>query len=221
VVPALRRAGRLGAVVLHGSLVGILGPLGLGHSLIVLVWNAAIAAEVWVALGPETPNSVEQPNAKPIAAFARLIFWGAAVLPLGERIGVFDAWPSHALYASHVGRVSVFLHESELGAYPLEVRRHLRPDGAGDGPWHRIDLTGWSRAVRGTPVYPQNRACLGLAEALAARYGVRTLVRVVVYEPADRWTGRRRSQAAIGREAIRRLGDRYFINAHPASGLDP
>jgi hypothetical protein len=138
------------------------------------------------------------------------------LLPLGERWGWFDAWPSHALYASHVGRVTVWLHESELSGYPESVRRHVAA-GAGQGPWRRLDLTGWSREVRGTPVYPQDRAGVGLAEGLAARYGARGrgLVRVVVSGPADRWTGARRSVEAVGLVAIHRLGDRYLVNAHP------
>ncbi len=51
--PGSRRLGRLGALGLHVLLLGILGPFGLGHSPIVLVWNAAMAAEVWIAFGPD------------------------------------------------------------------------------------------------------------------------------------------------------------------------
>ena len=43
---------------------------------------------------------------------------------------------SHALYASHVERTEVFLHEDELGAYPAGVARHAR--GSGPGPWRRL-----------------------------------------------------------------------------------
>ena len=60
------------------------------------------------------------------------------------------------------------LHESNLDRYPASVRRHLGP--ADDGPWRRLDLTGWSRAERGTPVYPEIRAGLGLADGLAAKF---------------------------------------------------
>src|SRR5436305_1432729 len=83
--------------------------------------------------------------------------------------------PPRALYASHVERTEVFLHADELDAYPFEIRRHAR--ATGPGPWRRLDLTGWSRAVRGVPVYPQARVGNGLAEALAARYGDHRLIR--------------------------------------------
>ena len=210
--PKSRRLGRWGAVVLHAGLIGILSPFGLHHSTIVLVWNAAVLAEVWTAFGPDLAQESGASVSWRSVPF-RLVFWAGVLLPLGERWGVFDVWPSHALYASHVERVVVSLHESELSEWPPEIRRHV-VEGQG-GPWRTLDLTGWSREVRGTPVYPQNRAGLGLAEALAARYGGR-FVRVVAYGPADRWTGHRRRVEAISLGAIRALGDASLLNAHPA-----
>lgn len=210
--PRARRVGRVGAVLLHATLVVILGPIGLGHSLIVLTWNAAMAAEVWVAFGPELAAGWSPGRGTWAGLPVKAVFLAGVLLPLGERWGVFDAWPSHALYASHVGRVDVYLHAEELERWPPPVRAYVR---AGQGTWRRLDLTAWSRDVRGTPLYPQERAWLGLAEGLAARYGGR-LVRVVMFGPADRWRGRRRREEAIGLTAIRALGDRFLLNAHPA-----
>ena len=212
--PRSRRLGLLGASALHVALIAILGPLGLRHSTILLVWNAAMLAEVWLAFGPVHGEPDPSPYPFPwLGRLARGLFWVAVVLPISERWGWLDAWPSHALYASHGERTEVWLHESELSAYPPEVRRHVRR--VGDGPWHRLDLTGWSREVRGVPVYPQGRACNGLAEALAARYGEHRLIRVVQWSRTDPWTGQRRRVECQGREAIQRQGDRYRLNAHP------
>src|SRR5262249_17265587 len=149
------------------------------HSAIVLVWNGVTAVQVWVAFGPGvgSDSTALRPERGTIAGWlVRGVVFAGIVLPLGERAGYWDAWPAHALYASHVERTDVFLHEDGLEAYPPEVRRHAHSSGA--GPWRRLDLTAWSRAVRGVPVYPSGRACNGLAEALAARYGDRGLVRV-------------------------------------------
>jgi hypothetical protein len=189
------------------------------QSTIVLIWNAAMAAEVWIAFSPSLGSGpraagAEPPPRRAVTWLVHATFAVGMLAPLLERFGYCDAWPAHALYASHVERTEVFLHEDELEAYPIEVRQNTWPSGR--GPWLRLDLTGWSRAVRGVPVYPESRACNGLAEALAARYGERRSVRVVQWGPADWWTARRTQHAAIGLEEIRDQGKRYLVNAHPA-----
>ena len=189
--------------------------------MIVLVWNVAMLVEAWIAFGGDRKTNRDLANLEPgsrwtgvLAYGIKGLFWACVLLPIGERWSVFDAWPSHALYASHVGRVEIFVHESERESYPESVRRRLTL--IEDGPWHRLDQNGWSRDLRGTPVYPGIRGSLGLAEALAARYGVRGLVRVAEHGPAHPWTGQRTSRERIGLQAIRREGDRFFVNAHPA-----
>jgi hypothetical protein len=214
-VPGTWRLGRAGALVLHGSLLAILGPAGMGHSPIVLVWNIAMLLEVWIAFGVRrqlAPGDLPQPSSAQ-GWLARGAFLCGVLLPLGERWGYCDAWPAHALYASHVERTEVYLHEDDLDAYPREVLRHLGPPGAGS--WRRLDLTSWSRAERGVPVYPQARACNGLAEALALQYGDQRLIRVVQWGRADRWSGRRSQTQLLGLDEIRRWANQYCLNAHP------
>ena len=245
-----RRVALVGAIGLHAALLAILGPWGLGHSPIVLVWNAALIVEVLILFGaeetrdsPVDPRSIGGPSGwawVPLAACPPVLREGrdtggqaasgtrgeapssivsatfvlAAILPFGERWGWFDTWPSFALYASHVERVEVSVPEGQLDALPGPIRRFAR----GEGPWRRIDLTAWSRSGRGVPAYPQGRAVLGVAEGLVARYPGARAVRVDLGGRADRWTGRREWAVAVGAEAIRRLGDRYRLNAHPAPG---
>lgn len=215
---ATRQVGRVGALVLHGTLLLILGPLGLGHSTLVLLWNLAVASQVWCGFRPAMDRV--EPASSWLRKPALAVFWVGVILPLGERSGWFDAWPSHALYASHVERTDLLLSETALERFPDVVRRHARElgedDSADPGRWWRVNLTDMSRDLRGTPVYPGNRACLGLAEGLVARYGGREPVRVVMFGPADRWTGQRQRTEAQGLDAIRRLGHGHWLNAHPA-----
>jgi hypothetical protein len=215
-----QRLGMLGAIVIHTVLILILGPWGLRQSTIVLVWNGAMLVEILLLFGPDLANETFLTGGEPrLVPLTRLLFWVGVVLPLGERWGILDAWPAHALYASHVERTSVLVHEDDLAALDPKLRPYVYT--AGVGPWHRIDLNGWSLAARGVPVYPSGRARNGLAEGLAARYGGRLLFRLVQYGPADRWTGRRTSVECLGLEAIRRQGDRYRLNAHPAGASRP
>src|SRR5262249_18233033 len=57
-IPATRGAGRIAAALVHGALIAILGPWGMRHSAIVLVWNAVTAVQVWVAFGPGVGSDI-------------------------------------------------------------------------------------------------------------------------------------------------------------------
>jgi len=206
-----RRFALVAAVGLHATLILILGPWGLDQSTIVVVWNAALIAEVLLLFGSAAAPSAE-PESR-LAPWTTAAFALAAIVPTGERLGLCDAWPAFAYYASHVERLEVEVQAADVEELPDAIRRAT----VGDGPWRRIDLTAWSRSVRGVPVYPQARACLGLAEALAARYRGARALRVTLRGGADRWTADRgTTTAALGLRAIRALGDRHRLNAHPA-----
>ncbi len=208
--PRSRRAGRIGALMLHGGVLTILGPWGLGHSTILLVWNVAMLCEVWAAFGPRLESSLVATGRGWMGLFGRGLFWAGALLPLGERVGVFDPWPSHALYASHVGRVTVLLE----GEFPDDISRHCHPiESPSEEGWRRLDVTAWSRFARGTPPYAGRRASLGLAEGLAVRYGGVGRVRVIVFGPAHPLTGARTREEATGLGPIRALGDRFLLNS--------
>ena len=198
---------------MHGALIGILGPWGLDHSGGVVGWNASLIVEVLILFGRfHGPLFDRRPTWR--EAPVVVLFVLAALLPLLERRGGWDSWPSFALYASHAERVYVEVLDSDAAAYPEAIRRHLEPPRPGD-PWRRLDLTAWSRDERGTPPYPQSRAAVGVAEALADRPGATYPVRVIAWGRADRFSGRRTRAVAVGREAIRRLADGSAINAPP------
>jgi hypothetical protein len=198
-----RWAALAGAVAMHAALLVLLGPLGLGHSAIVLVWNAALAVEDLILFAPSAFAAELGPaRISGLGRLTRLAFVLSAVLPFAERAGWIDSWPGFALYASHNERTEVFV-------------RPDRPAGNQGEGWLRVDLSSWSRSERGVPIYPQGRACNGVAEALAGRYRGTASVRVIQWSRADRFTGARRRVEARGLEEIRRLGDRYLLNAHP------
>lgn len=215
--PTSRRLALPGVVVLHLLLIGILGPWwGLGHSTIVLLWNAGLIVENVVLFGSGPPrwSSLWKPGRRWATAPVVALFGAAVTLPLGERWEVWDTWPSFALYASHAERTFIEIHKDDVAFYPPSIRDQIAPGS--DSPWRRIDLTGWSRDERGTPPYPQGRAANGVAEALSRWNGRPHLVRVQQWSRADRFRGQRTRLEAIGSEAIFRLGERYRLNAHPA-----
>jgi hypothetical protein len=214
-----QRVALIGAIGLHSALLFLLGPWNLGHSPNVLVWNGSMIVEDLLLFWCPTIR-VEGEAAMPrLGLLARLLASFYFVFPLGERFGLSDSWPSHALYASHCERTEVYLHEDDLERFPEAIRRRVA--GTGEGPWRRLDLTGWSRDVRGTPIYPQGRVGNGMAESLADGPGGPNPVRVIQWGRADAWDGRRDRVECLGLRAIRRRGDRYAINAHPSTSSRP
>ncbi len=214
--PRSRPYGLAGLAALHASLLAILGPWGLGHSPNVLIWNGAMMLEGWFLFGARPVPAPEAPVPPPTLAerATTLVFLAALAWPLGERFGLCDPWPAHALYASHCERADVFLHEDDLGSFGPSIERHAGPPGP--TPWRRLDLTAWSRMERGTPIYPGARVAAGIAAALAARSGPSQPVRLVILGRADPFRGLRTREELVGLRAIRAQLDQFRINARAA-----
>jgi len=215
-IPRTRLVGLAGSVVQHLATIAILGPWAMGHSTIVLVWNGAILVENLVLFGP--PRTAWTPRGGSAMAAVLVV----VALVAGERWGWVDSWPGHALYASHAERSAIFWPSSESDALPPSIRRRLGPTD--DEGRRRLDLTGWSRAERGVPVYPQNRVACGVAEALVGRFAKPNgePVRVVFWGRSGLARSLPRDRVeCVGLAALRRRGDRFWINAHPAPWPGP
>jgi hypothetical protein len=211
-----RRWALAGALTLHATLIGILGPWGLAQSAIVLIWNGSLIVEDLLLFWPRTKRvpwrwRSDEGLWMPATSLLSIL---ALVLPLGERWGLLDSWPAFALYASHAERMELLIHKEEVARIEESVHPFLWP--VAGGTWNRLDLTAWSRTVRGVPVYPQNRAGLGLAEGLLARNPDVRLFRVVLWERAHWRTGERSQSELLSLDEIRRFGDSYLFNARAA-----
>lgn len=194
--PRTRTVAAAGAMLQHGLLAAALGPWALDHSAGVLAWNAYFLAAVPILFGPWG-----EPTAGPWPAFAwarrdclacgaivvRFVFAAAVLLPFGERRGVWDAWPSWALYAGHDERTYLYLPMEDAARLPADLRGFLVP--AGDGEL-RFDLTALSRDRRWAPPYRANRAQRPLADWVAGRCPD-VGWRLVLLGRADAFTGRR------------------------------
>ena len=245
-VPGTRRLGYLGALLIHAALLVILGPWGLGHSAIVLVWNIALVVEEYLLFWPRDGlgadrggrgsrragegdgirlgGSFSLPETEPPRRrwttrekIVAVPFSVLLVAPFGERFGLGDAWPSHALYADHCERTTIsFRCKSLPDAFPPDLRAATADDGR--RALVVLNPTDWTRRVRGVPAYPQVRYLDGLAEWIAAsRIGrdPRAGVDVVHRLRADPQTGRAESLSARDLKEARELSDRFWFNAHP------
>jgi hypothetical protein len=207
-----RRLALVASILMHLALIWILSPIGLNQSAIVLVWNAAIIVENVVLFG--RIGGDRKFAEAPAPGWLRCVFALAVLLPFSERWQWFDVWPSFAYYASHVESASVWI-QGDDSALPSEVQTHLLERDSRPEVDRRLRLTDWSRAVRGVPVYPQNRVANGMAEWLAAR-GPGAVIRIQHQAPLDRHL-QRRSRRISGYDQIRAFGDAYWINAHPSN----
>jgi hypothetical protein len=207
-----RGVGLVGAVGLHAALIAILGPWSLGQSPNVLIWNGALLVEAILLFGGSSETD-DTPAGRP-GWVAMGVVVASLVLPLGERFGLCDAWPAHALYASHAERSQITIHEDDLERVPEPIRRHFAPAGA--GLYHGLDLTGWSREVRGVPPYPSHRYAIGVAEWLDKRVQPRQPIRLTLWERAPVLTSERLRRELVGVEAIPSEGARHALNCRPA-----
>jgi hypothetical protein len=229
-IPKTRRVGGIGAITMHISLFGILGPLGLGHSAGVLVWNLYLAVQSWLLFVVRDPTSQQSDqgdlSSRPpsISVFAQTLVIAAILLPMLERLprgelyGYWDHWLSWSLYSPHTSRVEVQVHESALATLPDIVSKYSHRGDENDG-WMTVQIDRWSLAELAVPVYPQARFQLGVAHEIAlqldsgedGRSSKRKAIRIKIRGVADRRTGKRIEIWAIGAEGIAKQRDRFWL----------
>jgi len=217
VVPATRRYAAVGIVLMHATLIAILGPWSLGHSLGVLIWNVLLAVQAWLLFfrWNDSDRSKRQQTNRPTHTSPHL--WAARIAvaifllaPLLERRGYWDHWLSWSLYSPHTSRVEIEIHRSSVDAVGPTAEIFLQPDHDGDG-WRRLSIADWSLATRNVPIYPQARFQLSLAIQLAREADIQDGIRAQVKSVSDRWTGRREIIRLLGRDELEAHAKRYWL----------
>jgi hypothetical protein len=221
-IPPTRRLGYLGVLVIHGASLLILGPWGLGHSTIVLVWNVALAVEEYLLFWPTGrgiragPLSEDSPPRRWTTRekIVAVPFSVLLVVPFGERFGLCDSWPSHALYADHCEGTTIYFRFDLPAGLPPDLRVAAQKNAMSG--WV-LNPTDWTRRVRGVPAYPQIRYTNGLAEWIAGRIesGKWSGLYVEHRLLADPSTGRVNTLVVRDLKEARELSGQFWFNAHP------
>ena len=235
-VPTSRRVAGVFAIGLHLTLIVILGPLGLNHRLGVLIWNAQFVGQAYflfVAKRISVPDSgIAKREIAKLQLEPKIAGWlkgclqtlcGALialviVMPSTERFGIWDHWPSWALYAPHSSRVVVEVAAPSVGRLPTELVALInRPAREADAMpvWVGIPMAAWSLQSLHTPIYPQSRFQLGVARQIASVVDSESEIRVTVLGTSDRFTGRRQSTILEGSSEISDAGGSYWYNTIP------
>ena len=219
------------AIGLHLSLLVILGPLGLKHRPSVLVWNVQFAVLAFLlfirsvsrptaTLAVEPTTKMELPHRFPtwLQWFCASLIGVVIIMPATERFGVWDHWPSWALYAPHSSRVRVEVSGPGLSRLPAELVQWtnvtLPVDEEIQG-WIDVPIDRWSLQSLDTPIYPQARFQLGVARQIAGMIDSEAHIRVIVLGCANRFTGRRSSEVLQDEEQFAKAASKYWLNTRP------
>ncbi len=222
-----RRWAACGAIVMHLMILLIVSPWGLGHRPGVWIWNLAMAGNAYLLFFGNVKNTAN-PCPRPREREARhalrycgwlrpavhLIVCGALLLPLSERYGFWDHWLSWALYSPHTSRVDIYVHASAVDHLPAAVGPHVGPpDPLG---WCKVAMDRWSLQTVGVPIYPQARFQLAVAIAMVQAPALEGASRVELRGISHRFDGRRSTERLVQSLELRRVADRYWLNALPA-----
>lgn len=228
-LPKTRRIAGMAAIAMHGTLLGILGPWGLGHSGGVLVWNVFLAIQAWLLFvrpiagvkGGAIASDAGLPRGRPGPRIAANFVVGsvvvmAIVMPLFERsprnetYGFWDHWLSWSLYSPHTSRVAIQVHGSQIDSLPPAARPFAKRSDADDG-WFDLRIDRWSLAELAVPVYPQARFQVGVAYEMARGLESPSAIRIKIRGVSDRRTGVRQETWAIGLSEIQRQVRRHWF----------
>ena len=160
-----QRWGCLGAILLHGSLLLALGPLGLNHHAGVLLWNLCFLCLVPILF----PLQKTMPQEDPQASLRRTIVVAATWLfPLSGLLGIADNWPSWQLYSSRPETWILSVHEADRKLLPDTVQSFIA-EPAPLSDWCAIKLDRWSLEQTKSPMYPEDRFQRAIIRNLLAR----------------------------------------------------
>ena len=146
-------------------------------------------------------------------ALAWCVVFGALFWPILEPMGFCDHWPAWAVYAAKPERVIVFISPDEFSKLPDDLQQHIDLQTSLDH-WHPIRIDRWSLESVRVPIYPQDRFHVGVAMAIARDFEL-AQIRVVIFGPANRWTGKRTFREYYGDRSLEDLAKTFRLNAKP------
>ena len=214
---------------MHVALLAALGPLGLNHSLGVLLWNAFFLVQSWLlfrATADERALADETFAAQMGQWWRDLATWPASrtnrlalgtvlaamTWPVLEPLGYCDHWLAWAVYSARAETVQISTDVFHTGHINLTDRERSRLGVQLDlGTLH---IGKWSLGTLGVPVYPNERFQLGVASAVLLTVQPRYPCVCVVLSARGRMINGRFERLVKPNDLSTEL-DRYAINAHP------
>ena len=227
--------------ILHVTLLAALGPLGLNHSLGVLLWNVFFLVQNWLLFrttdeerrqADESLIAQDQPPVGwallPVVSFVQSAFkrrpdgqecpsYGGVLrnrLALGT-ILVAMTWPvlEPLGYCDHWLAWAVYSAREESVSVDSYGTPMTKLPIWEISHFGTLKLATWSLVVLGVPVYPQNRFQIGVTSALLRADQINDAT-VFVYSAGHRVTGARCGRL-LDSSSLEAELNRYLVNAHP------
>ena len=152
--PKSRHYGILSAMLLHGTLLLALGPMGLGHHAAVLIWNVCFLCLIPVVFsGPATASPSIQTGRRWRYRTATLCVW---LFPLSGLVGIADNWPAWQLYSTRPETWALRIKEADVHYLDYHIQQHIAEPAPLDD-WVVVRLDRWSLTETESPLYPEDR----------------------------------------------------------------
>lgn len=179
-LPKSRRYGILSAMLLHGTLLLVLGPLGLGHQPAVSIWNVCFLCLIPVVFsGPVRVSTSLQTGQRWSFRAATLFVW---LFPLSGLFGIADNWPSWQLYSTRPESWFLRIRDADVHYLNNEIQQYVSEPAPLDD-WVMVRLDRWSLAETGSPLYPQDRFQREVMRRVLATLPDDTEFRIDISEP--------------------------------------
>ena len=198
IFPRTQRWGCLGAILLHGSLLLALGPLGLNHHAGVLLWNLCFLCLVPILF---PLNRTVQANDHPYSRRQKIVLATIWLFPLSGLIGIADNWPSWQLYSSRPETWILSVHEADRKLLPASVQSFIA-EPAPLSEWCAIKLDRWSLEQTNSPMYPEDRFQRAVIRNLLAQSPEPVRFQIDISEPEFPFWWKRRQRQIISRDDL-------------------
>lgn len=164
-VPLFRKAGVVGAVAMHASILVLVGPLGLDRNGVIWPWNLCMMVVVPAAFWGAPVFGWRELVVTPVRYWAAPLVVLVGLLPAFSP-GRWDRYLSFHLYSGREQRVMLVLNDRAVQALPAGVRPYLLP-GKGEGV-HELKFKEWAYLELKVPFPTEERLNLRMARELAA-----------------------------------------------------
>ena len=207
-VPRAQRIGTVFAVVMHVTLMAVLGPTGLNQYAAVVIWNGFLTPLVVLLYWNHTERRLPHRFSVTVAT-ALCFIWPALAL-----FGITDNWTGWQLYSPRPEVLQLQIHSDAVSELPSSVIPCVgQPDPFEE--WCSVRIDRWSLQSTGVPLYPQARFQLAVAEAVTGNISNDDHVRARLLTPGKlRWWNRTTTKFANRLEITQNQND-HWLNCRP------